>query len=85
MKEHKTILLFICGVLFASVLPLVDEFVTVIAAWMEWLKIIPSRHIAKGNKEMQDLYGSEEVGSTAAIGFQIPEPDEEYYEDEDEE
>lgn len=47
MKEHKTILLFIFGVLFASVLPLIDELVTVIAAWMEWLKIIPSRHIAK--------------------------------------
>lgn len=85
MKEHKTILLFIFGVLFASVLPLVDELVTVIAAWMEWLKMIPSRHIAKGNKEMQDLYGDDEVGSTAAIGFQIPEPNEEYYEDEDEE
>lgn len=47
MKEHKTILLFIFGVLFASVLPLVDELVTVVAAWMEWLKMIPSRHIAK--------------------------------------
>ena len=27
MKEHKTILLFIFGVLFASVLPLVDGMV----------------------------------------------------------
>lgn len=83
MKEHKTILLFIFGVLFASVLPLVDELVTVIAAWMEWLKIIPSRHIAKGNKEMQDLYGSEEAVSTSVIGFQMPEPDEEYCENEE--
>ena len=83
MKEHKTILLFIFGVLFASVLPLVDELVTVVAAWMEQLKMIPSRHIAKGNKEMQDLYDGEEAVSTAAIGFQMPESDEEYYETEE--
>nr|DAL75258.1 MAG TPA: hypothetical protein [Caudoviricetes sp.] len=83
MKEHKTILLFIFGILFASVLPLIDELVTVIATWMEWLKIIPSRHIAKGNKEMQDLYDGEEAVSTAAIDFQMPEPDEEYYENEE--
>ena len=82
MKEHKTILLFIFGVLFASVLPLVDELVTVVAAWMEWLKMIPSRQIAKCNKEMQDLYGGEETISTSAIGFQMPESDEEYYEEE---
>lgn len=40
---------------------------------MEWLKIIPSRHIAKGNKELQDIYGSEVTGSVFAIGFQMPE------------
>lgn len=80
MKEHKTILLFIFGVLFASVLPLVDELITVIASWMEWLKIIPSRHIAKGNKELQDIYGSEVTGSVFAIGFQMPESEDEYQE-----
>ena len=80
MKEHKTILLFIFGVLFASVLPLVDELVTVIASWMEWLKIIPSRHIAKGNKELQDIYGSEETGSVSAIGFKMMESEDEYQE-----
>lgn len=45
--------------------------------------MIPSRHIAKGNKEMQDLYDGEEAVSTAAIGFQMPESDEEYYETEE--
>ena len=80
MKEHKTILLFIFGVLFASVLPLVDELVTVIASLMDWLKIIPSRHIAKGNKELQDIYGSEETGSVSAIGFQMLESEDEYQE-----
>lgn len=34
---------------------------------------------------MQDLYDGEEAVSTAAIGFQMPEPepDEEYYENEE--
>lgn len=37
----------------------------------------------KRHKEMQDLYGGEEAVSTAAIGFQMPESDEEYYETEE--
>ena len=69
------------GVLFS---PVIEEFLNVIMAWIQVLLLKPNKIVLKGNKELSELQGNEdEYQQTNCVGFQIPNKDEEYYEDED--
>ena len=67
------------GLLF---IPILEDFINVIAAWIQVLIVTPSKIVTKANSEISEMHGSQEE-STNVIGFSIPST-EEYYEDEDE-
>ena len=67
------------GLLF---IPILEDFINVIAAWIQVLIVTPSKIVTKANSEISEMQGSQEE-STNVIGFSIPST-EEYYEDEDE-
>ena len=72
MKENKTLLSYILGACTIVIfLPIVEELVNVILSWVEYLKIIPSKLVLKGNAELQEIQNeSGEMDSdTCAIGF----------------
>lgn len=88
MKENKTLLSYILGACTIIVfLPIMEELVNVILSWIEYLKIIPSKLVLKGNAELQEIQNeSGEMDSdTCAIDFHyVPEDDEDdYYDDEE--
>ena len=65
------------GLLF---IPILEDFINVIAAWIQVLIVTPSKIVTKANSEISEMQGSQEE-STNVIGFSIPST-EEYYEDE---
>ena len=65
------------GLLF---IPIIEDFINVIAAWIQVLIVTPSKIVTKANSEISEMQGSQEE-STNVIGFSIPST-EEYYEDE---
>lgn len=88
MTENKTLLSYILGACTIIVfLPIMEELVNVILSWIEYLKIIPSKLVLKGNAELQEIQNeSEETDpDTCAIGFHyVPEDNEDdYYDDEE--
>lgn len=86
MKENKTLLSYILGACTIVIfLPIVEELVNVILSWIEYLKIIPSKLVLKGNAELQEIQNeSEEMDSdTCAIGFHYEPKTEEYYDEEE--
>lgn len=86
MKENKTLLSYILGACTIIVfLPIVEELVNVILSWIEYLKIIPSKLVLKGNAELQEIQNeSGEIDSdTCAIVFHYEPKTEEYYDEEE--
>lgn len=87
MKNNKYIIAFILGILSSMLfIPLIEELANILLTWMEYFKILPSKLVLKGNKELSELQNSEdEKQDTYAIGFQYnPEENEyEYYEGEE--
>lgn len=86
MKENKTLLSYILGACTIVIfLPIVEELVNVILSWIEYLKIIPSKLVLKGNAELQELQSDSDVESTdtCAIGFHYEPKTEEYYDEEE--
>ena len=65
------------GLLF---IPILEDFINVIAAWIQVLIVTPSKIVTKANSEISEMQRSQEE-STNVIGFSIPST-EEYYEDE---
>ena len=65
------------GLLF---IPILEDFINVIAAWIQVMIVTPSKIVTKANSEISEMQGSQEE-STNVIGFSIPST-EEYYEDE---
>ena len=79
-KETKYYIFgLLSGLLF---IPVLEDFINVIAAWIQVLIVTPSKIVTKANSEISEMQGSQEE-STNVIGFSIPST-EEYYEDEDE-
>lgn len=68
------------GLLF---IPVIEEFLNVIMAWIQVLLLKPNKIVLKGNKELAELQTPEEIQDTNCIGFQIPNENEYYNEDED--
>lgn len=56
----------------------------VIMTWIQVLLLLPNKIILKGNKELTDLQSEEQAYETSCIGFQIPNGEEYYDEDDDE-
>ena len=81
MKNKNTkyyIFGLLSGLLF---IPIIEEFISVVSAWIQVLLLKPNKIVIKGNKELSELQGDEEPIETHCIGFQIPSEDD--YEDED--
>lgn len=86
MKENKSLLSYILGACTIVIfLPIVEELVNVILSWVEYLKIIPSKLVLKGNAELQEIQNeSGEMDSdTCAIGFHYEPKTEEFYDEEE--
>lgn len=70
-KNNKTIVAFILGMLsYILLIPVIEEFVNVLLSWLEYFKILPSKLVLKGNKELKELQEEDGIESeTYAIGF----------------
>lgn len=80
-KETKNYILgILTGLLF---IPVIEEFINVIMSWIQVLLLKPTKIVLEGNKEINELQGDDEYRQTNCIGFQVPNNDEEYYEDEE--
>lgn len=86
-NDNKTLFSFIFGIVFATLIyPIIDELSVVFLSWIEYFKLLPSKLVLKGNKEITKLQDEcEDEEETCAIGFQYTAQDEEeYYEDDEE-
>lgn len=84
MNNNKNVWFYILGILSGLLfIPIVEEFVNVIMAWIQVLMLKPSKKVLKGNKKLAKYQESEDYQQTSCIGFQIPNEDEYYYDDED--
>lgn len=81
MKDNKN---FILGLLAGIVvIPIIEELLNVVFTWIEYLKILPSKLVLKGNDELSKLRPDGVEEQTSVIGFQYNE--EEYDDDFEEE
>ena len=76
---------FIIGLLSGLLfIPVIEEFLNVIIAWIQVLLLKPNKIVLKGNKDIAELQSEEEPVQTSCIGFQVSsEDDDDYYEDDD--
>ena len=76
---------FIIGLLSGLLfIPVIEEFLNVIMAWIQVLIIKPNKIVLKGNKDIAELQSEEEPVQTSCIGFQVSsEEDDDYYDDDD--
>ena len=76
---------FIIGLLSGLLfIPVIEEFLNVIIAWIQVLILKPNKIVLKGNKDIAELQSEEELVQTSCIGFQVSsEEDDDYYEDDD--
>ena len=85
MKDNKNVWFYILGLLSGILfIPVIEEFINVIMAWIQVLMLKPSKKALIGNKKKKKYQEPEEYQQTNCIGFQIP-SDDEYYCDEDDE
>ena len=85
MDKNNNIKHFIIGLLSGLLfIPVIEEFLNVIMAWIQVLLLRPNKIVLKGNKELSELQSEDEPVQTSCIGFQVPsEADDDYYEDDD--
>ena len=76
---------FIIGLLSGLLfIPVIEEFLNVIMAWIQVLILKPNKIVLKGNKDIAELQSEEEPVQTNCIGFQVSsEDDDEDYDDDD--
>ena len=80
MKHTKA---YILGLATGTLLiPIAEELLTLISTWIEVAKIKPASIISGWNEKMAANNGEGEP--TYAIGFEAPQPEEEYYDDDEE-
>ena len=85
MDKNNNIKHFIIGLLSGLLfIPVIEEFLNVIMAWIQVLLLRPNKIVLKGNKDIAELQSEEEPVQTSCIGFQVSsEDDDEDYEDDD--
>lgn len=76
---------FIIGLLSGLLfIPVIEELLNVIMAWIQVLLLKPNKIVLKGNKELSELQSEDEPIQTSCIGFQVSsEEDDDCYEDDD--
>lgn len=85
MNQNRNVWFYILGLLSGLLfIPVVEEFINVIMSWIQVLILKPTEKVLKGNKELEKYQESDEYQQTNCIGFQIPNEDD-YYCDEDDE
>lgn len=85
MDKNNNIKHFIIGLLSGLLfIPVIEEFLNVIMAWIQVLLLKPNKIVLKGNKDIAELQSEEEPVQTSCIGFQVSsEEDDDCYEDDD--
>ena len=84
MNKNRNVWFYIFGILSGILfIPVIEEFINVIMAWIQVLMLKPSKKVLKGNKKLGKYQEPEEYQQTNCIGFQITTEDD-YYCDEDE-
>lgn len=64
----KYILGLVTGLIF---IPVIEELLNVALSWIEFLKILPSKLVLKGNKDLAELQDDENnLEEANIIGFQ---------------
>ena len=83
MDKNNNIKHFIIGLLSGLLfIPVIEEFLNVIMAWIQVLLLKPNKIVLKGNKDIAELQSEEEPVQTSCIGFQVSsEEDDDYYDD----
>lgn len=84
-KNNKTTMAFILGILsYILFIPVIEEFTNVLLSWIEYFKILPSKLVLKGNKQIKELQDEDEENESesCAIGFQYSPQEEDIYDDE---
>ena len=85
MDKNNNTKHFIIGLLSGLLfIPVIEELLNVIMAWIQVLLLKPNKIVLKGNKELSELQGNDaDSPPPTCVGFQIPHTDAEYYEDDD--
>ena len=85
MDKNNNTKHFIIGLLSGLLfIPVIEEFLNVIMAWIQVLLLKPNKIVLKGNKDITELQSEEEPVQTSCIGFQVSsEEDADYYDDDD--
>ena len=52
-------------------------------SWIQVLMLKPTKIVLEGNKKIAELQSDEEYQETSCIGFQVPNYEDEYYEDDE--
>ena len=84
MKDNKNVWFYILrtlsGLLF---IPIIEEFINVIMSWIQVLLLKPTKKVLKGNKKLSKYQEPEQYEQSNCIGFEIPNENEYYYDDND--
>ena len=79
MKNLKTYIFGMATI--AIILPIIDELTEVICGYLEVLKGESTKAVMKTNKEIADLQAELEPIDTNCIGFEIPNAENDIYEE----
>ena len=84
MKDNKNVWFYILGTLSGLLfIPIIEEFINVIMSWIQVLLLKPTKKVLKGNKELEKYQEPEQDEQSNCIGFEIPNENEYYYDDDD--
>ena len=85
MKNNKNVWFYILGLLSGILfIPIIEEFINVIMSWIQVLLLKPTKKVLKGNKKLEKYQEPEQYEQSNCIGFEIPNENEYYYDDDDE-
>lgn len=84
MKDNKNVWFYILGTLSGLLfIPIIEEFINVIMSWIQVLLLKPTKKVLKGNKKLAKYQEPEQYEQSNCIGFEIPNENEYYYDDDD--
>ena len=84
MKDNKNVWFYILGTLSGLLfIPVIEEFINVIMSWIQVLLLKPTKKVLKGNKKLAKYQEPEQYEQSNCIGFEIPNENEYYYDDDD--
>lgn len=84
MNKNKNVWFYILGLLSGMLfIPVIEEFINVIMSWIQVLLLKPTKKVLKGNKKLEKYQEPEQYEQSNCIGFEIPNENEYYYDDDD--